>query len=82
MFSGFMQTAAYKNLDGVNGLSGWRLVSLVLEENNAARKADSQEAFLKLDGSLSSMLLSLSLSLCLVSYSYLGSPRTRKPTFG
>jgi hypothetical protein len=24
MFSGFLQTAAYNNLDGVHGLAGWR----------------------------------------------------------
>jgi MFS transporter, ACS family, pantothenate transporter len=24
MFSGYIQSAAYHNLDGVNGLAGWR----------------------------------------------------------
>ena len=26
MFSGFLQAAAYKNLNGVHGLAGWRWV--------------------------------------------------------
>ncbi|KAJ7621041.1 major facilitator superfamily domain-containing protein [Roridomyces roridus] len=29
MFSGFLQTAAYQNLDGVNGLAGWRWLMIV-----------------------------------------------------
>ncbi|KAJ6461022.1 major facilitator superfamily domain-containing protein [Mycena sanguinolenta] len=29
MFSGFLQTAAYNNLDGVRGLSGWRWLMIV-----------------------------------------------------
>lgn len=30
MFSGFLQAAAYKGLNGTNGLSGWRSVPSLL----------------------------------------------------